>query len=241
MKTGKIYGIGLGPGNPDLITMKSYNIILNSKYVFFFKKKGNESRALGIVKDLIPHSSKKIPLEYPVTTEIDSSNITYKTKMKNFYQECVNEMNKILKKPSDICILCEGDPFFYGSFIHIFQIQKQYYEIEVVPGVTGMSGAWSASKIPMVTGKETMSIIMGTLSKEKLKIHLKKSDSLVIMKIGHNYEKIYEALKENNLINKAYLISDATTCNQKIYKINEIDNKKIPYFSIILINKSIKT
>lgn len=193
------------------------------------------------MKDLIPYGTKKISLEYPLTTEIDSSKITYKTKMKKFYQECVDKMNEILKKPSDICILCEGDPFFYGSFIHIFQIQKKYYEIEVVPGVTGMSGAWSVSKIPMVTGKETMSIVMGTLSKEKLKTHLNKSDSLVIMKIGHNYKKIYEVLKDNNLIDKAYLISDATTCNQKIYKINEIDNKIIPYFSIILINKSIKT
>ena len=239
MKIGKVYGIGLGPGNPELITIKSVNILKSAEYIFFFKKKSNNSRALSIVKDIINKDSVQIALEYPVTTEIDSKDSEYKLKIKNFYEESVIKMNNILKKPSNICLLCEGDPFFYGSFIHIFERLKEFFEIEIVPGVTGMSGAWSATKIPMVSGQEVMTVLMGTLSEEKLKFHVKKSDGIVIMKIGSNFKKIFKVLDEVNLLDKAYLISNATTNREKIYKLNEVDVKNVPYFSIILIKSII--
>ena len=100
-----------------------------------------------------------------------------------------------------------------------------------------MSGAWSAIKIPMVSGKEIMTVLMGTLSEEKLKLHVKKSDGLVIMKIGNNFKKIFKVLKNENLLDSSYLISNATTKKEKIFKLNEIDMETVPYFSIILIKK----
>ena len=194
MKIGKVYGVGLGPGNPELITIKSVNILKSAEYIFFFKKKSNDSRALSIVKDIINKDSVQIALEYPVTTEIDSKDSEYKLKIKNFYEESVIKMNNILKKPSNICLLCEGDPFFYGSFIHIFKRLKEFFEIEIVPGVTGMSGAWSATKIPMVSGQEVMTVLMGTLSEEKLKFHVKKSDGIVIILAGNGSLQIIISL-----------------------------------------------
>lgn len=237
MKTGKIYGVGLGPGDPDLLTMKSFKIIRNSKYISFFKKKGNESRALNIVENIISNDAVKIALEYPITTEIDSTNKNYKLVLKKFYEESVSKLNFILKKPSNVCLLCEGDPFFYGSFIHIYERLKKEIEIEIIPGVTGMSGAWTATKIPMVLGKETMTVLMGTLSEEKLRTHVKNSDGIVIMKIGKNFKKILKVLREENLIDNAYLISNATTKNEKIYRLNKMSKETVPYFSIILINR----
>ena len=238
MKKGKIYGIGLGPGDPALITLKSANLIKSSDYIFFFKKKNSESRALSIVKEIIKDNAFKIALEFPITTEIDSMRKEYKNIMKDFYEQCVIKIDNILKKSCDICLLCEGDPFFYGSFIHIFQRLKERFDIEIVPGVTGMSGAWSSSKIPMVSGNEIMTIIMGTLDEAKLKIQINKSDVLVIMKIGKNFKKIFKVLKEQNLLDKAYLISNATTKKEKIYKLNTINTEIVPYFSIILLKKS---
>lgn len=237
MKTGIIYGIGLGPGDPDLMTIKSASILKLSKYIFFFKKKSNESRALSIVKDIIRKDAIQIALEYPVTTEIDPTHKEYKIKLNNFYEESITKMSHILNKPSNICLICEGDPFFYGSFIHIFDRLKKRFKIEIIPGVTGMSGAWSAIKIPMVSGKEIMTVLMGTLSEEKLKLHVKKSDGLVIMKIGNNFKKIFKVLKNENLLDSSYLISDATTKKEKIFKLNEIGVETVPYFSIILIKK----
>lgn len=237
MKLGKIYGVGLGPGDPDLITVKSSKVIFKSKYIFFFKKKGNNSRALDIVKNVIRGDAVKIPLVYPVTTEIDSTKNNYKTKLKSFYEECVVKLNNVLKKPSDLCLLCEGDPFFYGSFIHIYERLKKKIDIEIIPGVTGMSGAWTATKIPMVSGKEIMTTLMGTLSEDKLRMYIKNSDGIVIMKIGKNFKKIFRVLKNENLLEKAYLISNATTKNEKIYKLSKISEKTVPYFSIILINR----
>ena len=238
MKKGKIYGIGLGPGDPALITLKSANLIKSSDYIFFFKKKNSESRAFSIVKEIIKDNAFKIALEFPITTEIDSMRKEYKNIMKNFYEQCVIKIDNILKKSRDICLLCEGDPFFYGSFIHIFQRLKERFDIEIVPGVTGMSGAWSSSKIPLVSGNEILTIIMGTLDEAKLKIQIKKSDVLVIMKIGKNFKKIFKVLKEQNLLNKAYLISNATTKKEKIYKLNAINDEIVPYFSIILLKKN---
>ena len=238
MKKGKIYGIGLGPGDPALITLKSANLIKSSDYIFFFKKKNSESRAFSIVKEIIKDNAFKIALEFPITTEIDSMRKEYKNIMKNFYEQCVIKIDNILKKSCDICLLCEGDPFFYGSFIHIFQRLKERFDIEIVPGVTGMSGAWSSSKIPLVSGNEILTIIMGTLDEAKLKIQIKKSDVLVIMKIGKNFKKIFKVLKEQNLLDKAYLISNATTKKEKIYKLNTINAEIVPYFSIILLKKN---
>lgn len=238
MKKGKIYGIGLGPGDPGLITLKSVNLIKSSDYIFFFKKKNSESRAFSIVKEIIKEDAFKIALEFPITTEIDSMRKEYKDIIKNFYEQCVIKIDNILKKSCDICLLCEGDPFFYGSFIHIFQRLKERFDIEIVPGVTGMSGAWSSSKIPMVSGNEIMTIIMGTLDEAKLKIQIKKSDVLVIMKIGKNFKKIFKVLKEQNLLNRSYLISNATTKKEKIFKLNTINDEIVPYFSIILLKKN---
>jgi len=238
MKKGKIYGIGLGPGDPALITLKSANLIKSSDYIFFFKKKNSESRAFSIVKEIIKDNAFKIALEFPITTEIDSMRKEYKNIMKNFYEQCVIKIDNILKKSCDICLLCEGDPFFYGSFIHIFQRLKERFDIEIVPGVTGMSGAWSSSKIPLVSGNEILTIIMGTLDEAKLKVQIKKSDVLVIMKIGKNFKKIFKVLKEQNLLDKAYLISNATTKKEKIYKLNTINAEIVPYFSIILLKKN---
>tara|TARA_B100001027_G_scaffold48750_1_gene32166 strand:+ start:8380 stop:9108 length:729 start_codon:yes stop_codon:yes gene_type:complete len=240
MKKGKIYGIGLGPGDPELITLKSANIIKSSHYIFFFKKKNSDSRALNIVEDIIRNDAYKIALEFPVTTEIDYKKKEYKDALKKFYEECVVKMDNILEKSINICLLCEGDPFFYGSFIHIFERLKERFEIEIIPGVTGMSGAWSATRIPMVSGNEIMTILMGTLNEKKLKSQIKKSDVLVIMKIGKNFKKIFRVFKDENLLDKAYLISDATTRKEKIYKLNEIDVKTVPYFSIILLKKTIE-
>ena len=238
MKKGKIYGIGLGPGDPALITLKSANLIKSSDYIFFFKKRNSESRAFSIVKEIIKEDAFKIALEFPITTEIDSMRKEYKDIIKNFYEQCVIKIDNILAKSFDICLLCEGDPFFYGSFIHIFQRLKERFDIEIVPGVTGMSGAWSSSKIPMVSGNEIMTIIMGTLDEAKLKIQIKRSDVLVIMKIGKNFKKIFKVLKEQNLLNRSYLISNATTKKEKIYKLNAINDEIVPYFSIILLKKN---
>ncbi|MBH19132.1 MAG: precorrin-2 C(20)-methyltransferase [Crocinitomicaceae bacterium] len=240
MKTGKIYGVGLGPGDPELITIKAAKIIRQSKYLFFFKKKGNKGRAFEIVKNMISKDTTHISLEYPVTTEIHFSSDTYKKKINDFYKECVEKIELILKQNIDICLLCEGDPFFYGSFIHLYEKLKNNFQVEIIPGITGMSGAWSATKIPMIWGKEVLTVLMGTLEKNKLKQYVKNTDGLVIMKIGKNFSKICKILKDEGLFDKAYLISNATTSEERVIKLNKASFDSVPYFSIILINKFMK-
>ena len=221
MKTGKIYGVGLGPGDPELITIKAAKIIRQSKYLFFFKKKGNKGRAFEIVKNMISKDTTHISLEYPVTTEIHFSSDAYKKKINDFYKECVEKIELILKQNIDICLLCEGDPFFYGSFIHLYEKLKNNFQVEIIPGITGMSGAWTATKIPMIWGKQILTVLMGTLDEEILRKHIKISDGLVIMKIGKNFNKICKILKDEGAFNNAYLISNATTSLEKVTKLNE--------------------
>mgnify|MGYP001321981519 CR=1 FL=1 len=237
MNKGKIYGVGLGPGDSDLITIKADKIIRKSKYFFFFKKKGNKGRALEIVKNLIKKDAVQIPLEYPLTTEIHFSSKAYKQKLSEFYKECLKKIKIILNQNIDICLLCEGDPLFYGSFIHLYEKLKNSFEIDIIPGITGMSGAWTATKIPMIYGNQVLTVLMGTLDNETLRKHVNSSDGLVIMKIGKNFKKICKILQDEGAYDKAYLISNATTQEEKVSKLSENNHKSVPYFSIILINK----
>ena len=237
MKKGKIYGVGLGPGDSELITVKAEKIIRKSEYLFFFKKKGNKGRAFEIVENIIRKDAIKVSLEYPVTTEVHFSSKEYKVLLNEFYRKCVKKIQIILNKNIDICILCEGDPLFYGSFIHLYEKLRNNFEIDIVPGITGMSGAWTATKIPMIWGKQILTVLMGTLDEETLRKHIKITDGLVIMKIGKNFKKICRILKDEGVFNNAYLISNATTSLEKVTKLNENVHSSVPYFSIILINK----
>lgn len=234
--TGTIYGIGLGPGDQELMSVKTDRLLRNAKHVAFFRKAGRKGQARQIVEGMIPEGAIEFPMEYPVTTEIPLSDPRYNEILSAFYKEVTDHLIALAQSGQDVVVLCEGDPFFYGSFMHIYARVKDVVAVEVVPAITGMSGAWTATGAPITWGDDVLTVIMGTHSEEKLVEHIALTDALVIMKIGTNFDKVVRALKAGGKYDDAYLVQFATMPNQTVCKLSEMTDKVTPYFSIIIVH-----
>lgn len=234
--TGTIYGVGLGPGDPDLMSVKSHRLLTNAKHVAFFRKAGRKGQARAIVDGMIPDDAVEFAMEYPVTTEIPLSDPRYNQLLSAFYAEVTDHLIALAKSGEDVVVLCEGDPFFYGSFMHIYARVKDHVPTEVIPAITGMSGAWTATGAPITWGDDVLTVLMGTLDEAKLTQHIADTDALVIMKIGTNFEKVITCLKQGGKYADAYLVQFATMGKQTVTKLSDVSEMVTPYFSIIVVH-----
>jgi precorrin-2/cobalt-factor-2 C20-methyltransferase len=234
--TGTIYGVGLGPGDQELMSVKSDRLIRNARHIAFFRKAGRKGQARQIVEGMIPAQAIEFPMEYPVTTEIPLTDPRYNELLSAFYKEVTDHLIALAQSGEDVVVLCEGDPFFYGSFMHIYTRVKDHVPVEVIPAITGMSGAWTATGAPITWGDDVLTVLMGTHSEENLVQHIAATDALVIMKIGTNFEKVVRALRAGGKFEAAYLVQFATMDKQTVCKLSEMTEKVTPYFSIIIVH-----
>lgn len=232
---GTLYGIGLGPGDPELITVKATRLIAAAGVVAFFAKKGRIGHARTIVRDYLREGVEELRLEYPVTVEIPVADERYNSRIQPFYREAAAVIADRLDAGHDVAVLCEGDPFLYGSFMHLFDRLAGGYRTEVVPGVSGMSGGWTNARLPMVHGDDVLAILPGTLNEDRLLARLAGSDAAVIMKVGRNLPKIRAALARAGLLDRAIYVERATMPGQRIVRLSERSDDPAPYFSIILV------
>src|SRR5579883_1872453 len=165
---GTLYGIGAGPGDPDLVTVKAARILGAVRIVAFFRKRGALGHALGAARPYLAPGVREIPLEYPLTTEVHFSESAYVDAIGKFYASASESLLHLLEEGEDIGLICEGDPFFYGSFLHIYERLQGLVPISVVPGVTGMSGCWTAARAPIALGDDVLTVLPGTLEKDQL-------------------------------------------------------------------------
>ncbi len=236
MSTGTLYGVGLGPGAQDLMSVRADRLIRSAKHVAFFRKAGRSGQARRIVEGMLPSSAIEFPMEYPVTTEIPLSDPAYNETLSAFYAQCTAHVKGLLDAGEDVVALCEGDPFFYGSFMHLYTRLKDDVPVEVVPAITGMSGAWTATGMPVTWGDDVLSVLMGTLPEDALVTHMRNADALVVMKIGRNITKIRNALERADRFDAAWLVEFATMEGQTVTKLSEAEGKVTPYFSIIIVH-----
>lgn len=235
--SGRIYGIGLGPGDPELMSVKSHRLLGEARYVAYFRKEGRAGRARTLVNGLIPETAQEVPMEYPVTTEIPLSDPRYNEMLSTFYANCTQHLMDLIQRGEDVVVLCEGDPFFYGSFMHLYERLKDRADVEVVPGITGMSAAWTATGAPITWGDDVLTVLMGTLSEEELSRNMAQADALVVMKIGRNFSKIRDALKAAGKYDTAWMVEYAAMEGQTVQPLSEVAaDHKAPYFSIIIVH-----
>ncbi|MFY0615789.1 MAG: precorrin-2 C(20)-methyltransferase [Hyphomicrobiaceae bacterium] len=232
---GKIYGVGLGPGEPDLMSVRADRLVRNARFVAYFRKKGRPGQARRIVEGLLHPDVQECPMEYPVTTEIPFSDPRYNQVLAKFYAECAARLVAVSEGGDDVVVLCEGDPFFYGSFMHLHTRLAERAPVEVVPATTGMSGAWTAVGMPFTWGDDVLTVLMGTLPEAELQRRMAETDALVVMKIGRHLEKVCRALKNAGKHGEAFLVEYATMPNQKVHALSDVDGDAVPYFSIILV------
>ncbi|WP_300010351.1 precorrin-2 C(20)-methyltransferase [uncultured Roseobacter sp.] len=236
MSVGTIYGVGLGPGDPDLMSVRADRLLRNGRHVAFFRKAGRSGQARRIVKGMLHDEVVEFAMEYPVTTEIPVTDPGYNAALSAFYTECTEHLRKLAEAGEDVVVLCEGDPFFFGSFMHLYTRLKDVVPVEVVPAITGMSGAWTATGQPVTWGDDILTVLMGTLPEEMLADAMQRSDAVVVMKIGRHFEKVKSALEQAGKFDTAWLVEYASMPNQTVQRLAEAGDKITPYFSIIVVH-----
>jgi precorrin-2/cobalt-factor-2 C20-methyltransferase len=232
---GTFFTVGVGPGDPELLTLKAARIIAAAPVVAFFAKRGRAGHARSIVEGHIDPAAEQLRLEYPFTTEVALDDPGYVAAMQDFYQACAARLAARLDAGQDVALLCEGDPFFYGSSMYLFDRLRGAYRSEVVPGVAGMSGCWAAAATPVAHGDDVLSVVPGTLDADALAARLRACDAAVVMKVGRNLEKIRAALARAGMADRAIYVERGTMPGQRILPLAELAGEPAPYFSMILV------
>ena len=230
-----LIGIGLGPGDPELVTVKAARLLSQSTTIAYFAKEGRIGHARTIAAPYLTSDVKELPLLYPVTTEIHFADKTYNDKMSMFYEHCATSIRTVLQSGESVSLLCEGDPLLYGSFMHMFDRLKDEFDVDVCAGLSGMSGCFAAARQPMTWGDDILTVIPATLDEEILLDHLNRTNAAVIMKLGGNFEKVRHVLTQSKLASRAIYVEHGTMQNQKILPFNDKKDDLAPYFSMVII------
>ncbi len=231
-----LFGVGLGPGDPDYMTVRARDIILKADRLVHFCKRGRRGNARVTADAIIaPDAAREIELAFPVTTEVPVEEEGYTGPIAAFYDAAAERLANEMEAGRTIAVLCDGDPFFYGSFMHLWRRLAQRFPTEVVPGVTGMAGAWTRAAAPITWGDDVMTVLPGTLAEGELTRRLVDTDAAVIMKLGRNLPKVRRALKASGLINRAIYVERATMADQRVIRLAEKPDDEAPYFSMILV------
>ncbi|WCR00599.1 precorrin-2 C(20)-methyltransferase [Paracoccus aestuarii] len=232
---GRIICAGLGPGDPDLISVRADRAVRAARHVAYFRKPGRPGQARRIVQGMLSPDAVEYPMEYPVTTEIPFDHPDYNDALAGFYDLWAARLAQ-LAQTEDVVVLCEGDPFLYGSFMHLQVRLTGLAEVEVIPGIPGMVGCWNAVGQPMTWGDDVLTVLMGTLPEADLIRHMQGSDALVVMKTGRNLPKLRRALAASGRLADAWLIERGTMPGQRIAPVAEVADDDCPYFAILLVH-----
>lgn len=233
--TGRLVGVGTGPGDPELMTLKAVRALAEADVIAHFAKRGNASNARAVAAAHIRPGAVELALLYPVTTEIDRADAAYGDSIFSFYEEAASAVAAHLDAGRTVAVLSEGDPLFYGSWMHLHVRLAHHYETEVIPGVTAMSGAWSAVGAPIAQGDDVLCVLPGTLDEETLARRIGEADACVIMKVGRNLPKIRRALQNAGRLAEAIYVERATMAAMATARLADKPDDAAPYFSIVLV------
>ncbi|MBG4729168.1 precorrin-2 C(20)-methyltransferase [Pseudomonas aeruginosa] len=232
---GRLLGLGVGPGDPELITLKARRLLRAAPVVGYFVAKGKKGNAFGIIEAHLAQAQVRLPLVYPVTTEKLEPPLCYETIISDFYDTAAEQLAAHLDAGRDVAVICEGDPFFYGSYMYLHDRLAMRYESEVVPGVCSMLGGAAVLGAPLVYRNQSLSVLSGVLPEEELRRRLADADAAVVMKLGRNFDKVRRVLVELGLERRALYVERATMANQRIVPLERVEPMASPYFSLIVV------
>ncbi len=232
---GRLIGIGVGPGDPDLVTLRAMRALGAADVVAFFAKAGNSSHARTIATPHLRTGIVEMPLSYPVTTELPSCSDAYRNALAAFYDAAAAMIEAHLKDGRAVAVLCEGDPLFYGSYMHLHARLAGRYPAEIVAGVTGMSGCWSAAGLPIAQGDDVFTVLPATLPEAELARWLADADAAVVMKIGRHLPKLRRALACSGRLDRAIYVERGTMADAKMLPLAAKLDDEAPYFAVVLV------
>ncbi|MDF2825022.1 MAG: precorrin-3 methyltransferase [Mycobacterium sp.] len=232
--TGTLFGVGLGPGDPELVTVKAARVIGEADVVAYHSARHGRSIARGIAKPYLRGGQIEEHLMYPVTTETADHPGGYAGAMEDFYRESADRIAVHLEAGRDVALLAEGDPLFYSSYMHMHTRLTERFQAVIVPGVTSVSAASAAIGTPLVQGEEVLSILPGTLPTGELTRRLAEADAAVVMKLGRSYPRVREALSAAGRLDDTFYVERASTEGQRVLPAGDVDDDSVPYFSLVM-------
>lgn len=224
--TGTLIGVGVGPGDPELLTLKALKVIREAKVIAYPSTETGESFARSIVKEFMPKDVQEIPIKIPMVESRFPSQL--------IYNSASDEIATHLKSEVNVIVLCQGDPFFYGSFMYLFSRFAGKYPVEIIPGISSLNACSAVAQRPLCSRLESLSVIPGGMDDEAFLKQLEKEDAFAIMKVGRNIAKIKRLLEQKDMAKRAVYVSHATLPNQLVLPLAEAP-ETAPYFSMILV------
>lgn len=235
MNKGSVFGVGMGPGDPDLVTLKAARVLREAGVVAFFAKRGKLGNARTSAAGLIPPDAQLLPLYYPYTTELSPRDPAYVSAMRAFYDTSAAEIAALLDQGKDVAVLCEGDPLFYGSYMYLHDRLAARYRCVVIPGITSFAGCAAAAGLPLVSTDRTFTILPGTLSEAELETRLSSCDAVAILKLGRNLSKVRRVLTKLGRLDQAFYFERGTTSEEVAMPLREKTDDRSIYFALVLV------
>jgi precorrin-2 C20-methyltransferase/precorrin-3B C17-methyltransferase len=235
---GRLYGVGVGPGDPELITVKAAKLISSADVVAYHSGTAGRSIARSVVADLINPDAIEELLIYPVTTGDTTHPLGYHGAIADFYDESAERLEKHLDAGRTVVVLAEGDPLFYSSYMYLHDRLAARFDCQVVPGVTSMTAAAASIGLPLARHEEVLTVLPGTLPVPELARRLSNPDAAVIMKLGRTFAGVREALRQAGRLESARYVERASTGAERTCRVVDVDPASVPYFSMIIVPAS---
>jgi precorrin-2 C20-methyltransferase / precorrin-3B C17-methyltransferase len=233
--SGHLYGVGVGPGDPELVTLKAAQLIKNADVIAYHSGTAGRSIARTIADSLINENVIEELLIYPVTTGETDHPLGYYGAVDDFYDESAERLSKHLDVGRTVVVLAEGDPLFYSSYMYLHDRLSSRFPSEIVPGVTSLTAAASALQTPLARHQDILTVLPGTLRVSELARRLADTDAAAIMKLGRTFPRVREALRQSGRLAEALYVERATTGEQRVMSVDEVDPGTVPYFSMIVV------
>jgi precorrin-2 C20-methyltransferase / precorrin-3B C17-methyltransferase len=234
-RVGQITGVGVGPGDPDLVTVRAARLITAADVVAYHCAAHGRSIARAAAEPYLRADQTEEVLTYPVTTEASDHPGGYEGAMAEFYAEVSERLARHLQDGRDVVVLCEGDPSLYGSYLHLHELLGRRFRSVIVPGVSSVSAAAAASSVPLVQRDETLTVLPGTLPADELATRLAGTDAVAVLKLGRTFGKVRSALEQAGLLDRALYVERAGTPGERMQRLAEVDPASVPYMSLALV------
>ncbi|BAW07494.1 precorrin-3B C(17)-methyltransferase [Nocardia seriolae] len=231
----KLWGVGLGPGDPELVTVKAARVIGEADVIAFHSARHGRSISRAIAAPYMRPGQLEEHLVYPVTTETTDHPGGYQGAIDEFYERAAALLAEHLAAGRTVALLAAGDPLFYSSFMHMHRRLADRFDTEIIPGVTSVSAASAALGTPLVEGDQVLTVLPGTLPAEELTRRLRETDAAAIMKLGRTYPGVRQSLSDSGRLADAYYVERASSTRQRVLRAADVDDADVPYFAITLV------
>lgn len=227
--SGTLYGIGVGPGDPELLTLKAYRLLRAAPVLAYPAPEQGESLARAIAAPHLKGARTEIAIRMPM--------VSARFPAQEVYDQAAEELGGHLEAGRDVAVLCEGDPFFYGSFMFLFGRMAERFRVEVVPGVSSLTACAAVLGAPLAARNDVLAVLPAPLPEGELRDRLSRVDAAAIIKVGRHFGKVRALLTELGFADRARYIEHATMETQTVLPLEDVDPDKVPYFSMVLVHE----